>query len=92
MSAMACNAVVLVIGVPVTAIVNRAMFLNNDQDLGDSHVFAAAFEQTFLSLCLLTTVIGVEGTLTWTLQPVNLDLGDMQLNEGYHADIPEISA
>lgn len=66
--ALLCNAFVFVIGVPVTALVNRAIFVKNDQDLSDSRVFAAAFEQTFMSLCLLSVVALLEGVLLWLLR------------------------
>lgn len=59
------NSLVFAIGVVMTAVVNRNMFMSNNQDLNDSDVFAVAFEQPLLSACLLILVCLLEGTLLW---------------------------
>jgi hypothetical protein len=59
----------MTIGVLVTLIVNCVLFTRNDQKLGNSDVFWAAFEQPLISFCILALASGLEFGLTPPKEP-----------------------
>jgi hypothetical protein len=87
LGAIACNAFVFIMGVLVASIVNRALFLKNGQDLSHRDTFGAAFEQPFLTLCVLTCVVSLEGSLVWLLR--QRPAPDAPQHGAYHADLEE---